>query len=372
MFPLYISQLVKRDDNLFKNTSKSIFTLPQYNPEDHYLDVSNKRYFQALIYLRHYIKFTSDYYFGTKLSAKNIDLFMITSSTSSPMGPGSDSSALKIKFGKQNSNLTDSSQFGFEPLLLNGLNKVYCYLPSMRGENPDKRHLNQFFHCETEIKGTLTDIIPIAEKYTQYLSEILLLMPNIIEMLSLTPKKTKKALKLIKRTNKFPEINFDDAIKILQATKQKNLINITSHGRDISAKGEIKLAEVLNFQTPFWLKNFDRDRVPFYQKPDPQNPSKTLNADLIFPPIITDSFGGEILGCGQRQDNEKEMIESLKRQKINIKNYAWYINLRKQQNYSPTSGFGLGIERFIAWALCRDDIKDVIPYPRLKDTITYP
>ena len=71
------------------------------------------------------------------------------------MGPGSDSEVIPIKFGKYNSFLVDSSQFGFEPLLLNKLDKVYCYLPSMRGENPDKRHLNQFFHCEAEIKGTL-------------------------------------------------------------------------------------------------------------------------------------------------------------------------------------------------------------------------
>lgn len=73
---------------------------------------------------------------------------MLTPSVSSPTGPISDSEVIKIKFGKYDSYLVDSSQFGFEPLLLNRLDRVYCYLPSMRGENPDKRHLNQFFHCE--------------------------------------------------------------------------------------------------------------------------------------------------------------------------------------------------------------------------------
>ena len=87
--------------------------------------------------MRHYIKIASDYYFGVECGAKNIDLFMLTPSVSSPMGPASDSEPNLIKFGKYNSNLVDSSQFGLEPLLLNGIDMVYCYMPSMRGENPD-------------------------------------------------------------------------------------------------------------------------------------------------------------------------------------------------------------------------------------------
>ncbi len=66
------------------------------------------------------------------------------------------------------------------------------------------------------------------------------------------------------------------------------------------------------------------------------------------------------------------MRESLRRQNIKSKHYEWYINLRNLPNYKTTSGFGLGIERFITWALCRDDIKNVIVYPRLKNIKTYP
>ena len=125
-------------------------------------------------------------------------------------------------------------------------------------------------------------------------------------------------------------------------------------------------------EEPIWLTNFDRDRVPFYQKPDPKNPSKTINADLLFPPILKNSFGGEVVGAGQRQNNPNEMYESLKRQNIPSKPYKWYINLRKQKNYKTTSGFGLGIERFIAWILGKNNIRDVILYPRIKNIETYP
>lgn len=152
----------------------------------------------------------------------------------------------------------------------------------------------------------------------------------------------------------------------------KNLVNFTESGRDISSEGEVKLAEVFNFKTPFWIRNYDRDRTAFYQKPDPANLDKVVNADLIFPPIIKDAFGGEIVGCGQRQDDCQEMTDSLARQNIKSEPYEWYINLRKLSYYKPTSSFGLGIERFITWSLCRDDIKDAILYPRLKDVETFP
>ena len=114
---------------------------------------------------------------------------------------------------------------------------------------------------------------------------------------------------------------------------------------------------------PFWITDFDRDRVPFYQKPDASG-EKVLCADLIFPPIIEGSFGGEIVGAGQRQDNVSEMEESILRQNISQEPYQWYIDLRNNNQYRETSGFGLGIERFIAWSLCFDNIRDAIIYPR--------
>jgi len=288
------------------------------------------------------------------------------------MGPGSDSEPIPIKFGKFDSNLVDSSQFGFEPLLLNGIDKVYCYLPSMRGENPDKRHLNQFFHCEAEIKGDIEQLMPIIEGYIKILAETLLLMPNILEKLSLNPERTIFVLNKILGLKKFHEVIFDDAVNALVESGNKNLVNFTEFGRDISSEGEIKLAEIFNFESPFWVRNYDRDRVAFYQKPDPKNSENVINADFIFPPITNGSFGGEIVGCGQRQNDTKEMLDSLSRQNISPEPYEWYINLRKLPNYQITSGFGLGIERFITWSLCRDDIKDAIPYPRLKNVQTYP
>lgn len=196
--------------------------------------------------------------------------------------------------------------------------------------------------------------------------------PNILKRISLNFDKTIASLNRILELKKFPKITFEEAVDSLVKSGNKNLVNFTGLGRDILSEGEIKLAEIFDFNVPFWIKNYDRDRVAFYQKPDPKNSNKTINADLIFPPIIKGAFGGEIVGCGQRQNKAQEILDSLSRQNIKAEPYEWYINLRRLSNYATTSGFGLGIERFITWSLCRDDIKDAILYPRLKNIKTYP
>jgi asparaginyl-tRNA synthetase len=367
-----IKKAIIEDDKKIKKRRDS-YGVPAYNPTIHYKHLCNNDYYRALIVMRHYIKTASDYYFGTIQKAKNVDLFMFTSSVSSPMGPGSDSEPVTIKLGKLKTFLVDSSQFGFEPLLLNGLDKVYCYLPSMRGEDSDSRHLNQFYHCEMEMRGKLENLLPVIEGYVKTLAETILLMENIVDKISQNPKKTKQCLREIIETKKFTKINFDEAVDILLKNGKKELVNFTKHGNDISCDGEIELMKILKTKTPIWLTYFDRDRVPFYQKPDPKNPQKTINADLLFLPVTKDAFGGEIVGSGQRQDNAEEMYESLERQKnISPKPYEWYIDLRRHPNYKITSGFGLGIERFIAWSLGKDNIRDVILYPRIKNTKTCP
>jgi asparaginyl-tRNA synthetase len=371
MLPASIEKEIIKDDSRLEK-GKGVYKTPLYSPGNHYKHLYKSDYYRSLITLRHYVKISSDYYFSIKQKAKNIDLFMLTPSISSPMGSGSDSKPIPIRFGKLNTFLVDSSQFGFEPLLLNGFDKVYCYLPSMRGEDYDKRHLNQFYHCEMEMKGTLDDLLPIAEGYIKSLAETMLLMENIVDKISENAKKTKQYLGEIIAAKKFPKITFDKAVDILVKNGKKELINFTRQGDDISSDGEIELMKILKIKTPIWIINFDRDRVSFYQKPDFKNPDKTLNADLLFPPIVKGSFGGEIVGAGQRQDNTKEMYESLKRQKISLEPYEWYIDLRRQREYKTTSGFGLGIERFIAWSLGKDNIRDVILYPRLKNVETCP
>jgi asparaginyl-tRNA synthetase len=197
-------------------------------------------------------------------------------------------------------------------------------------------------------------------------------MPEVTSKLSLNAEKSLASLDKITKVEKFQRITFDVAVLILTKNSFESLIVSTTSGRDITAKGEVELMKILNTNLPIWITDYDRDRVPFYQKPNPKNTKSVINGDLIFPSLIKESFGGEIVGAGQRQDDVQEIYESLKRQNVSSESYEWYINIRKLNNYKTTSGFGIGIERFITWALCRDDIKEAILYPRLKNVKTLP
>lgn len=357
------------DANAFvTKNGKNILRPPIYDPEKYVEDLVNDRYFAALAILRHYIKLASDAYWSS-VGAKNIDLFMFTSSISSPMGSGSDSDTIVIQFGNQTTNLTDSSQFGFEPLMFH-LDKAYCYLPSMRGEDLDTRHLNQFFHCEAEVVGTLEDLLPLVEGYIQALSRAFIILTSIVELMSVDFAKTNAVMHSIISTKSFKRETFNDVYPWLQ--ENQFFYTVNDYGRNITNLGEIALVENKGNGLPIWLCNYDRDIVPFYQKPNPKNTKTVINADLLFAPIVEGGFGGEIVGSGQRQDTPEEMVESLSRQQIGSEPYEWYINLRKHPGYKITSGFGLGIERFITWALGYSDIKDVIHYPRLKNIRTLP
>lgn len=346
---------------------------PVYDPSTYVSDISHNPYTDGLIILRHYVKLISDIHLSFAVGAKNVDLFMLTPSISSPMAPGSDSEAIPIMFGDLKTFLVDSSQFGFEPLLLQGLERVYCYLPSMRGEEPDKRHLNQFFHCEMEMVGTLQDLRPIIEDYVCALAEIMLALSPLTHSMSTDPHVTDQAWRKLAVTDSFESFSFDTVFRELaQLPEAEKFIVTTPQGRDITAEGECYFAKKYGDNLPVWIEQYDRDRVAFYQKPHPDYPNTVINADLVFPALFKDSFGGEIVGSGQRQNLPDEMLESLERQGLDADPYRWYVDLRRDNTYQITSGFGLGIERFIAWALGYANIRDVILYPRLKNIKTLP
>lgn len=339
---------------------------PLLNPKEYYKQAASDPYFRALIYLRHQIRAVSDKYFSQQVGAKNVDLFLMTSSISSPTGPGSDSEPIPLTFGGLNTYLVDSSQFGFEPILVGGISRAYCYLASMRGEDPDKRHLNQFYHCEYEAQENFEDTRKVAEKYVKTLIKLIQLMPNTIDRMAASPQKTRQIIEESLAIKNFPVITFDEAIEILKKNNKSGLVRNTPHGDDMTAMGEVELLKILKAKTPVWVKYYPRSRVPFYQKPIEDNNSRVLNADLLCPNLLENSFGGEILGMGQRQNLTEEIYESMRLQNIDPYPYEWYIDLRRMPKYKITSGFGLGIERFISWVLGLDDISKAIVYPRMK------
>lgn len=330
----------------------------------HIDNLVSSAYYRNLVLLRNTVETACDDYFQ-KLNAPKVDLSLITKAVSSPLGRGSDSLPISFRFGDKKAYLGDSAQFGMEPLVLNSFEMAYCYLPSFRGENSDSSHLNQFYHCEAELRGGYKKCMNIVQDLVKnVISEVIASSKkkliyfdahNFFEIESLLDKN-------------FPVITFDEVHTLLKKNNLSHLIKSRPYGRVLTREGEIKVAELVDKdKIPVWVIKYDRDTVPFYQKPDPENPEKVLNADLIFP-SLNGGFGGEIIGSGQRQDSSKEILQSMKRQEIkNIKYYKWYIELRNNLNYKTTSGFGLGIERFVAWMLGLNSIIDAAVYPVVKN-----
>ncbi|MEK7638952.1 MAG: amino acid--tRNA ligase-related protein [Patescibacteria group bacterium] len=362
----------KIDDEQIGQDAHARLEHPVLDASHYYRQVATDPYFAVLTHLRHHVRAISDAYFSNVVGAKNVDLFLMTSSVSSPAGPGSDSEPIPLTFGGFDTYLVDSSQFGFEPVLIGGVPRAYCYLASMRGEDPDKRHLNQFYHCEYEAQETFEVAQAVAEGYVRSLASLIKEMTHTVEKLSQDPKKSREALDVLLATKLFQQITFDEAEALLLKHGYTEGIRESVHGKDLTSAGERELLKILGTKAPVWVTHYHRDRVPFYQKPAADNSERVINGDLLFPSIIENAFGGEVLGMGQRQDSVEEMYESMRRQGIDPNPYEWYVDLRRISNYKTTSGFGLGIERFISWVLGFDNISKAILYPRMKGTQMHP
>lgn len=340
----------------------------KFNAKKHIQNLIKNDYYSNLVKLRSLVSGSIDSYFQ-KLEAPKIDLYLISKSVSSPTGKGSDSIPLKIKIDGININLVDSAQFGLEPIIINHFDMVYCYLPSFRGEDNDNRHLTQFYHCEAELKGDYNRAIKVATNLVKHITESILSEEN--KLYKFGSRYDLNSTNYIV-DKEFLRVSFDEVDEIFKKKGLSHLIDVRKYGRVLTAKGELAIFKFVGGnKLPIWIEKYDRDVVPFYQKPDPGDKERVLNADLIFPPR-NGGFGGEIVGLGQRQDDSAEILESMKRQEIrNVRDYKWYIDLRKHTNYHATSGFGLGIERYLSWVLGLPSIIDAAIYPVVKGRNSY-
>ncbi len=340
-----------------------------FEPEKHVQNLISKEYYKNLILLRNTIEKECNNYFR-KLGAPKVDLYLFSNSVSSPIALGSDSKAIGFCLEGRSYYLADSSQFGMEPLLINSFDMVYCYLPSFRGENPDKRHLNQFYHCEAEMLGNYNKAMLVAEKLVKYLTKSVLQGLRNKDFRFSQISNLTDLDRICK--NKFTKITFDDATKLLENNGYNNLIEYRKFGRVLTPEAEKMITKLVgNDKFPVWVVNYDRDSVAFYQKPNPTDSTKALNADLLVPPLSKNGMGGEILGLGERQNSATSIIESIRRQHISNKGqYDWYIKLRENSKYRTTSGFGMGIERYISWILGLNSLADSSLYPVVKGAKT--
>jgi asparaginyl-tRNA synthetase len=149
----------------------------------------------------------------------------------------------------------------------------------------------------------------------------------------------------------WPTIKYRRALEILH----ERGVDI-EFGKDLRTIEEKELMK--EFDTPVVVTHYPKETMAFYKPADPEQPDEALCFDMIAPEGY-----GEIVGGSQRSTDVDELIEALEHEEEDIKNYQWYLDLRRYGSV-PHSGYGVGVERVLAWICGLDNIKDTIPFPR--------
>jgi asparaginyl-tRNA synthetase len=254
----------------------------------------------------------------------------------------------EIKYFDEKAYLAQSGQLYIESLIYS-LNRVYDFGPTFRAEkSKTRRHLIEFWMMDAEAAFVEhPENIKIQERLVGYLVDwVLSRCQGELEIL----QREIKPLENVKPP--FYKITYDEAIKLLE----KRGVTI-KWGDDFGGDEETIISKA--FDRPVFIEKYPAKIKAFYMQPDPDNPKLVLNDDLIVPEGY-----GEIIGGSQRIDDLKILERKLKEFKLPRVAFEWYLDLRRYGSV-PHSGFGLGLERTVAWLCGLDHIRETIPFPRM-------
>lgn len=259
------------------------------------------------------------------------------------------------KYFDEEAYLSQSGQLYMEAAAM-ALGRVFSFGPTFRAEkSKTRRHLIEFWMIEPEMAFvTHEESLEIQENYVQYMVESVL---KNCQLELKTLDRDLEALEKIKAS--FPRITYDKAIDML---KEKGFTDI-EWGEDFGAPHETAIAE--SFDQPVFITHYPKDIKAFYMKPDPERDDVVLCADLIAPEGY-----GEIIGGSARIDDLTLMEQRYKEHNLSGDAYQWYLELRKYGSV-PHAGFGLGLERTVAWISGVEHVRETIPFPRLLNRL-YP
>ncbi|WP_456366265.1 asparagine--tRNA ligase [Thermococcus sp.] len=253
----------------------------------------------------------------------------------------------KLKYFDKTAYLSQSAQLYLEAAIFS-LEKVWSLTPSFRAEKSrTRRHLTEFWHLELEAAWMdLWDIMKVEEELVSYMVQ------RALELRKKEIELYRKDLTALKNTvPPFPRISYDEAIEILQGKGVR-----IEWGEDMGADEERVLTE--EFESPFFVYGYPKGIKAFYMKEDPKDPRKVLAADMLAPEGY-----GEVIGGSQREDDYDKLVQRIIEEGMDPKNYEWYLDLRKYGSV-PHSGFGLGLERLVAWLLKLDHVRWATLFPR--------
>lgn len=269
--------------------------------------------------------------------------------------PEGTSELFATKYFDEDAYLSQSGQLYMEAAAM-ALGKVFSFGPTFRAEkSKTRRHLIEFWMIEPEM--AFVEHAESLEVQEQFVSHI---VQSVLKNCKLELERLERdTSKLEKIKAPFPRISYDEAIKWLN----DNGFDDIKWGEDFGAPHETAIAE--DYDMPVFITNYPIGIKPFYMQPHPERDDVVLCADLIAPEGY-----GEIIGGSERIYDYELMKQRIAKHNLDESAYAWYLDLSKY-GAVPHSGFGLGLERTVAWISGAEHVRESIPFPRLLNRL-YP
>ncbi len=233
--------------------------------------------------------------------------------------------------------------------------KVYCFGPTFRAEkSKTRRHLTEFWMVEPEVAfADSNDNMRLQEDFVRYV--VGRAVERCAEELEVLERDVSKLAPVIEQP--FDRISYTEAVDVLKG-KGSDI----EWGEDLGAPDEAMLME--GRDVPLFVHDYPKTAKAFYMKENPDDPRTVLCDDLLAPEGY-----GEIIGGSQREDDLGRLLERIREEELPEEAYSWYLDLRRYGSFVH-SGFGLGLERTVAWITGRHHIREMIPFPRLMNRLT--
>jgi asparaginyl-tRNA synthetase len=264
------------------------------------------------------------------------------------------STLFPVDYFDEQAFLTQSGQLYVEATAM-ALGKVYSFGPTFRAEkSKTRRHLTEFWMVEPEVAyAQLDDVMELAEGLISFIVKRCLekRRPDLQTI-------GRDISKLEKIEAPFPRISYDDAVKNLQEGHAKGALESKFEwGGDLGSPDETYLSA--QFDKPVMVHRYPAKVKAFYMEPDPQRPDLALCVDVLAPEGY-----GEIIGGSQRMASHELLLQRIHEHGLPEEAFKWYLDLRKFGSV-PHGGFGMGIERAVAWICGLEHVRETIPFPRM-------
>jgi asparaginyl-tRNA synthetase len=270
------------------------------------------------------------------------------------------STLFPVEYFGDEAYLTQSGQLYIESTAM-ALGKVYSFGPTFRAEkSKTRRHLTEFWMVEPEMAfATLDDLMVLAEEFLSFLVE------RVLSRRALDLKALGRDItKLESVRPPFPRISYDQAAGMLDDAFSRGLIESKFvYGNDFGSPDETYLSS--QFDRPVMVHRYPAAVKAFYMEPDPQNQSLALCVDVLAPEGY-----GEVIGGSQRVSSYELLKKRIEEHQLPLEAFSWYLDLRRYGSV-PHAGFGMGIERVVAWICSLEHVRETIPFARTLNRI-YP